>query len=209
LTSEQRCQPVPSFEPNKQFVVSQAPKMAPEQERAKLQMFWYREQLLSRVKAHWTCPSSSRRGTINLRPSLRLTALQLGVLKKQDIEFIVDMPEHTVGHRQFECQVNTFVNMNVTIVNRHIRPVKLVLRVQPVQSYNDGAKEYDLTEKLLMQGVSQLVLPEIPPAGEHACSFPLCFLSRGKFEFLYHVEDVHTREMYYDHDWAFVNVCDE
>jgi hypothetical protein len=40
-------------------------------------------------------------------------------------------------------------------------PVKLILRIQPVQSYNDGAKEYDLTEKLLLQGVSQVVLPEV------------------------------------------------
>lgn len=184
--------------------------MAPEQERARLQMFWYREQLLTRVKASWSCQSSGRSGMINLRPSLRLTHLQLGVLKKQDIEFIVDMDsKYSVGHRQFECQVNDFVTMNVTIVNRQVRPVKLILRVQPVQSYNDGAKEYDLTEKLLMQGVSQLVLPEIPSNGEKTCSFPLCFLSRGKFEFLYHVEDVHTREMYYDHDWAFVNVLSD
>ncbi|KAI8078551.1 TRAPP II complex [Thamnidium elegans] len=210
LSSEQRLQPIPSFEPNKQFVVSQAPKMAPEQERARLQMFWYREQLLTRVKASWQCKGSNRQGVINLRPSLRLTGLQLGVLKKQDIEFIVDMAsENTVGHRLFECNVNDFVTMNVTIVNRQVRPVKLILRVQPVQSYNDGAKEYDLTEKLLMQGVSQLVLPEIPSNGEISYAFPLCFLSRGKFEFLYHVEDVHTREMYYDHDWAFVNVLDD
>ena len=89
-----------------------------------------------------------------------------------------------------------------------VRPVKLILRIQPVQSYNDGAKEYDLTEKLLMQGISQFVLPEIPSGGEYTHVIPLCFLSRGKFEFLYHVEDVHTREIYYDHDWAFVNVSE-
>ncbi|KAI8343814.1 TRAPP II complex [Blakeslea trispora] len=212
LTHEERLQPVPSFEPNKQFVVSQAPKMAPEQERAHLQMFWYREQLLSHVKANWRCRASGRSGIINLRPSLRLTALQLSVLKKQDIEFIVDMTQEdgttTVAHRQFACQVNTFVHMNVTIANRQVRPVKLILRIQPVQSYNDGAKEYDLTEKLLMQGISQLVLPEIPSGSEYTHVIPLCFLSRGKFEFLYHVEDVHTREIYYDHDWAFVNVSE-
>ncbi|KAI8647021.1 TRAPP II complex [Parasitella parasitica] len=212
LTSEQRLQPIPSFDLNKQFVISQAPKMAPEQERARLQVFWYREQLLSRVKARWQCRSNGRSGTISLRPSLRLTALQLNVLKKQDIEFIVDMSKEgveTTGHRQFRCRVNSFVHMNVKIANRQVRPVKLILRIQPVQSYNDGAKEYDLTEKLLMQGVSQLVLPEIPPNGEITHEIPLCFLSRGKFEFLYHVEDIHTREMYYDHDWAFVNVFDE
>ncbi|RCI06824.1 hypothetical protein CU098_013039 [Rhizopus stolonifer] len=210
LTAEQRLQPVPSFEPNKQFVVSQGPKMAPEQERAKLQMFWYSELLLERVKASWQCKTTGREGVINVRSSLRLTPLQLNILKKQDIEFIVSMSDdkYNTGHRQFECSVNTFVTMNVTILNRQVRPVKLILRVQAVQSYNDGAKEYDLTEKLLMQGVSQLVLPEIPPNGEIVHTIPLCFLSIGKFEFLYHVEDVHTREIHYDYDWAFVNVIE-
>ncbi|KAI7900256.1 TRAPP II complex [Cokeromyces recurvatus] len=122
LTSEERLQPIPSFEPNKQFVVSQAPKMTPEQEYAHLQMFWYKEKLLSRIKATWQCRASRRRGIINLRPSLRLTGQQLNILKMQDIEFIINMREEegvkTVGHRQFECKVNSFVHMNVTIVNR-------------------------------------------------------------------------------------------
>lgn len=103
--------------------------MEPEQERARLQMFWYREQLLSRVQANWQCRSSGRKGIIYLRPSLRLTGLQLSVLKKQDIEFIVDMSEdnaQTVGHRQFECSVNSFVHMNVTIVNRQGRSITVI-----------------------------------------------------------------------------------
>lgn len=202
--------------------------MAPEQERAKLQMFWYRELLLDRVKATWRCKTTGREGVINLRSSLRLMPLQLNILKKQDIEFIITMSggeQHCTGHRQFECPVNTFVTMNVTILNRQgnndkillyfginflfkVRPVKLILRPQAVQSYNDGAKEYDLTEKMLMQGVSQLVLPEIPSNEEIVHNIPLCFLSIGKFEFLYHVEDVHTREIHYDYDWAFVNVIE-
>jgi hypothetical protein len=74
-----------------------------------------------------------------------------------------------------------------------------------VQSYNSGAKEYDLSGKLLMQGLHQIVLPEIPAGGRVTHTIPLCFLSRGRFEFLYHVEDVHTREMHYDHDWAIVD----
>lgn len=77
--------------------------------------------------------------------------------------------------------------------------------MQPVQSYNSGAKEYDLSGKLLMQGLHQIVLPEIPAGGRVTHVIPLCFLSRGRFEFLYHVEDVHTREMHYDHDWAIVD----
>lgn len=94
--------------------------MAPEQERAKLQMFWYRELLLDRVKSSWRCKTTGREGIIDLRSSLRLTPVQLNILKKQDIEFIVSMSDnqYTTGHRQFECPVNNFVAMNVTILNR-------------------------------------------------------------------------------------------
>lgn len=41
------------------------------------------------------------------------------------------------------------------------RPIKVILRLQPVQSYNDGMKEYDLSDKLLLEGVGQAVLPEV------------------------------------------------
>jgi hypothetical protein len=120
LSPEKHIEPIPSFDPHKQFVVSQGPKMAPEQERARLQMFWYREQLLERLNAKWRCSATGREGVVHLRSSLRLTPLQLSVLKKQDIEFIVSMSDNvnTIGNRQFECNVNTFVTMNVTILNR-------------------------------------------------------------------------------------------
>lgn len=105
-------------------------------------------------------------------------------------------------------------------------PVKLILRVQPVQSYNDGAKEYDLSGKLLTQGLQQVVLPEVRlcskertftryaniffqiPAnnGIASHSLPVCFLSRGRFEFLYHAEDVHSRSIHYSHEWTIVDV---
>ncbi|KAI8098748.1 TRAPP II complex [Halteromyces radiatus] len=208
LSAETCRQPIPSFEPNKQFVVSQGPKMAPEQERARLLMFWYREKLLERIQATWQCQSTGRHGILNLRPSLRLSTQQLAILKKEDIEFLVDLEGpnvHKTAHRQFQCDCNDFITMQVSIRNRQVRPVKLILRVQPVQSYNSGAKEYDLSGKLLMQGLHQIVLPEIPANGMVTHVIPLCFLSRGRFEFLYHVEDVHTREMYYDHDWAIVD----
>ncbi|CAO3600653.1 unnamed protein product [Absidia cylindrospora] len=208
LSAETCNQPIPSFEPNKQFVVSQGPKMAPEQERARSHMFWYREKLLDRIQASWQCQSTGRHGIFNLRPSLRLTSQQLAILKKEDIEFLVDLNGSTVkktAHRQFQCDCNDFVTMPVSIRNRQARPVKLILRVQPVQSYNNGAKEYDLSGKLLVQGLQQIVLPEIPAGDMTTHDIPLCFLSKGRFEFLYHVEDVHTRDIHYDHDWALVD----
>jgi hypothetical protein len=114
-------QPIPSFEPSKQFVVSQGPKMAPEQERARSSMFWYREKLLDRIEATWQCQATGRHGLLNLRPSLRLSSQQLTILKKEDIEFLVDLEGSSVqkdAHRQFHCDCNDFISMPVTIRNR-------------------------------------------------------------------------------------------
>ncbi|KAI9255681.1 TRAPP II complex [Phascolomyces articulosus] len=121
LDAEECLQPVPSLEPNKQFVVSQGPKIPPEQERARLQMFWYRESLLKRIQATWRCCSTGRHGILNLRPSLRLTPMQLSILKKEDIEFIVEMKGSVkkATHRRFECKCSDFVTMEVSIRNRH------------------------------------------------------------------------------------------
>lgn len=38
--------------------------------------------------------------------------------------------------------------------------------------------------------------------------FPIYFLSSGKFEILYHAEDVRTRKIYYDSEWAIFNATE-
>ncbi|KAI8877388.1 Trs120-domain-containing protein [Backusella circina FSU 941] len=211
LSPEACKEPIPSFDPNKQFVVSQGPKMSEEQQQARLQMFWYREQLLNRIKANWRCSATGRSGILNLRPSSRLSALQLAILKKEDIEFFIDVKNALkISRRRLSCECGTRVVLNITIRNRFSHPVKLILRIQPVQSYNDGLKEYDLSNKMLLEGTEQLVLPEIPAdATSDILEFPIFFLSRGQFEILYHAEDVHTRKIHYDHEWTIVDVLEK
>jgi hypothetical protein len=156
--------------------------MSEEQQLARLQMFWYREQLLGRIKAKWRCAANGRSGTLNLRPSSRLSASQLSILKKEDIEFFIDVKNALkISRRRFSCGCGTRVVLNITIRNRFCKydifihvylynifittciahPVKLILRMQPVQSYSDGLKEYDLSSKMLLEGTEQLVLPEV------------------------------------------------
>ncbi|KAI8355172.1 TRAPP II complex [Blakeslea trispora] len=156
-------QAIPSLDVNRQFVVSQGPKLSKDQQQARLQMFWYREELLNRIKASWRLRGSDHTGHLNLRPSLRLSQAQLAIFKKEDIEFLIQMEGQSVkrlGHRRFVCECNDLTTLRITVKNRFPHPMKMILRLQPVQSYNDGVKEYDLTEKLLIEGVKQIVLPE-------------------------------------------------
>jgi hypothetical protein len=115
-------QEIPSFDPNKQFVVAQGPKISEAEQKARLQMFWYREELLNRIKAHWHCRSTGRTGIVNLRPSLRLTSMQLSILKKEDVEFLVDLKGNSIqklSHRRFSCECNDYVIMTISIRNRY------------------------------------------------------------------------------------------
>ncbi|KAI7903009.1 TRAPP II complex [Cokeromyces recurvatus] len=113
-------QEIPSFEPYKQFVVTQGHSLNEE----RLERFWYREELLKRIKATWQ--SRSRTGELNLRTSLRLNEIQLGVLKKEDVEFIVDLKSKNdnpiivkkLNHRRFECLCNESIRLTITIRNR-------------------------------------------------------------------------------------------
>ncbi|KAI8980967.1 transport protein Trs120 or TRAPPC9 TRAPP II complex subunit-domain-containing protein [Pilobolus umbonatus] len=207
LGLDQCNKPIPSFELNKQFVLSQAPSVPEEQRQLLLQKFWYREELLRCVHAKWVCKSTGRSGILNLRSSLRLSFLQLTILKKGNIEFLVEMKGKTVrklGHKKFICTCNEYSIITISILNRFIYPVKVMLRVQPVQNYNDRIKEYDLSNKLLVEGLHQIVLPEIPANGVVSHSIPLYFLSEGQFEILYHAEDIHRNQIYYDHESAII-----
>ena len=114
-------QTIPSLDVNRQFVVSQGPKLSKEQQQARLQIFWYREELLSRIKASWRCRVSQRTGDLNLRPSLRFSQTQLAIFKKEDIEFSVDMKGQSVtklSGRRFICECNDPTIMTITVKNR-------------------------------------------------------------------------------------------
>ncbi|KAI8375365.1 TRAPP II complex [Choanephora cucurbitarum] len=114
-------QTIPSLDVNRQFVVSQGPKLSKEQQQARLQIFWYREELLSRIKATWRCRVSQRTGDLNLRPSLRFSQTQLAIFKKEDIEFSVDMKGQSVtklSGRRFICECNDPAIMTITVKNR-------------------------------------------------------------------------------------------
>ncbi|KAI8888053.1 hypothetical protein K501DRAFT_330098 [Backusella circina FSU 941] len=194
LSPEKTVEPIP----NKQIIVSQEKKNG----RA---LFWYQQLLRKHIKAKWSDHHYHRKGSLEFDFDLNLD--QLDILKEQDLKFNVVMRNmnKTLGFRRFECSLYTSVTMNVTIFNKHDYPVKLILRIQPTQRYDGNVRDYDLKDKLLFEGLTQLVLPEIPANGSVVHSLPLIFISCGQYEFLHHIENIHTREILYDHDWVSVH----
>ncbi|CAG8497600.1 1707_t:CDS:10 [Racocetra persica] len=87
LCEREYTQPIPS---SKQFVVSKGPKGTVEQEKLQLALFWYRENLLKKVKAIWESPSTNQKGVVDIR-TLRLNKSMLSVLKVNDVSFGIDI----------------------------------------------------------------------------------------------------------------------
>ncbi|PKY42607.1 hypothetical protein RhiirA4_397683, partial [Rhizophagus irregularis] len=68
--------------------------------------------------------------------------------------------------------------------------------------------EWDLSKRMVWNGLLQTPLPKIEPKSSVTYTLPICFFSRGDFKFLYHCEDVNSRIMYFDTQPLVVEVVD-
>ncbi|KAG0045115.1 hypothetical protein BGZ83_009642 [Gryganskiella cystojenkinii] len=222
LTTEQLSRPIPTLS-NKQFVVARGAALSLEDQATERALFWFREELLKRVVARWTCKDTSGRfGKFDLR-TLRLTKAMLNVLKIEDISFLVTLEPtaamaevgqaegdsdslqprrglEQIGSNRWRCPVDQFAQIRFMVVNRSHMDVKLCLRMQPVQVHGDGTMEYDMGTRMVWHGVLQAPLAKMQPDSTTSHILPVCFYSRGEFKMLYHAEDVHRRLVYYDHE---------
>ncbi|KAK3829976.1 MAG: TRAPP II complex [Linnemannia gamsii] len=183
LSTEQLATPIPTLS-NKQFVLARGAALSSEDQAKERALFWFREELLKRVVARWTCKDTSGRfGKFDLR-TLRLTKPMLNVLKIEDISFLVTMEPtaamdggkdgdkvdeegssrgglEQIGSNRWRCPVEKFAQIRFTVVNRSHQDVKLCLRMQPVQVHGDGTMEYDMGTRMVWHGVLQAPLAKV------------------------------------------------
>ncbi|KAI0703613.1 TRAPP II complex [Cytidiella melzeri] len=93
LPEEQIAHPIPTLS-DRQFVVSKA-HLSPKEESMQRELFWYREELLKRVRGRWKENGGSRFGDLSLRQQ-RLALPMLSVLQVEDIR--VHLCIRTYGH---------------------------------------------------------------------------------------------------------------
>ncbi|KAJ3078942.1 hypothetical protein HK102_004126, partial [Quaeritorhiza haematococci] len=227
----------------RQHVVGKVRKFTSKvEQRTRQAMFWYKEALVGGLKqpgllvAKWNC-SSDRAGQLNLR-NLRLNNPMLNVLKMEQVSYsvrMIELPEETdsptsttaakpatnnmirtKGLSHFECPVRRFVAIEWTIVNRTANPLKLCMRIQPVQDLNNGTAEtgwvnmdVNMEDRIMWGGCLENTLPELAgytssSKGENTGALassnaksttttyllPVVFLADGTYKFLYHTEDV-------------------
>lgn len=94
LSRHSLSQPIPSIS-ERQFVVSKTQRSAADERRVR-ELFWFREELLRRLRAGWNEVGSLRTGTIDLR-AVRLTEPMLALLRADEVEVSIHLAENPMA----------------------------------------------------------------------------------------------------------------
>lgn len=217
--------PIPTLTPtsHRQFVLSSSSSTnSRDSELTSRSSFWYREALLPLLRAHWTDPTTSRRGAIDLRRGLRLTPRMLDALRVEDIEvsysLFAQSPTPNAasasadGVRQtapsnFHIPPGAFFTLRVYILHRHpsSRLPPLMVRMQPsLRHQGPAGVALDLSKRFVWTGVLQRVVrpnrSEIAKGGEEeheerTVDLGICALVEGEFEVGVVVEELVRRDI--------------
>ncbi|GAA6044610.1 hypothetical protein JCM8097_006453 [Rhodosporidiobolus ruineniae] len=201
LPEEQIKQPIPSLT-ERQFVVAKV-KRSKAEERLERELFWYREELLRRVKLSWSEIGSLRTGSVSLR-DLQLDKPMLDILRGDEVDvelYLDDSPSAEPG--AFELQgrgqrllysaaADEFIDVCARVTNRSPFSVNLSLRLElrppegslssSTSSGSSSAALAHLARYVVIEGVSPVALPSLSPGEEHVVRIPVCLLARGRYE---------------------------
>lgn len=197
--------PIPSLRPDskkRQFIVSTAPKQAPQAELASREAFHYREEVLSRTCATWEEESTGRSGSINLR-ALNFTSRMVSALRLDDLEISLSVHQNpsplSCPSRQTAQQISpakyliptsTFLTLRTSLYNRSPHPIHPLLRLQPALKDQPHNIALDLSKKFLWNGVLQRALRVLAPGETLSVNLSFLVLCKGVFELGAVVEEV-------------------
>ncbi|EEH16791.1 hypothetical protein PABG_06878 [Paracoccidioides brasiliensis Pb03] len=211
--------PIPSLNigNKRQFVVS-ANKFNYEVESSAREVFWFREELLKRLRGSWTELATGREGTIDLR-GIRLNARMLDALRidNVDVTFSLrpyasgastcpssdhtndsdsDSPVAQTGKSKFVVKTNTFLTLSATVINRSSKPIHPLLRLQPSLRHLPHAIALDLSKRLAWSGMLHRPLPVLEPHKTTEVTLGITALCRGEYEISASVEEVRLLKPY-------------
>ncbi|GAA5969112.1 hypothetical protein JCM3765_002183 [Sporobolomyces pararoseus] len=199
LTHEEIDRPIPVLA-ERQFVVAKV-KRTKEEERAERELFWYREELLSRLDLSWNEVGSLRTGSITLR-HLSLDREDLAILRLEDVSvdvFLLENPSATPGAFDlkgkgqrliYEAQPDEFIDVCARVTNDSPSPQSLNLRLDLHSPAGSPHSLAHLARYVIIEGVAPVSLPVLQPGESHEQRISICLLARGRYEFGCVVEDV-------------------
>ncbi|KPV77636.1 uncharacterized protein RHOBADRAFT_33796 [Rhodotorula graminis WP1] len=194
LTSEQLDQPIPALS-ERQFVVAKV-KRSPEEARLERELFWYREELLRRVKLSWNEVGSLRSGEVSLR-QLYLDKAMLDILRGDAVEvelFLEENPASEPGAFElrgrgsrlaYSAVADDFIDVCAKVTNHSPSPLELTLRLDlrpPESSRATSAALVHLARYVVIEGVSPVSLARLEPGATCEARIPVCLLAQGRYE---------------------------
>ncbi|KAI6005920.1 TRAPP II complex [Pisolithus albus] len=172
-------QPIPILT-DRQLVITKS-HLSKEEEQARHEAFWYREELLKIVHARWKEITSGRFGDVSLRQQ-PMTTHMLNAFKADrvyvDMSFIHPGPEPASSVRlqrslgKYVVPPNTIVNLRVQLTNTGPSCHAMTVTLLPSSE-----------ENILFEGVLTNIPVGMVEGGQSkTIEIPLCFLCAGKFE---------------------------
>ncbi|KAJ3336957.1 hypothetical protein HDU93_001841 [Gonapodya sp. JEL0774] len=198
--------------PPTQFVLSKLIKYSSEQELLHRALFWYREKIIGGIEleglvsARWRSSGGRHGGLISAIRNFRLTGAGLTTLSEDILTFEVSLQTvqrksqsgvhssliKSLGLSTFEVPRRTSVELKWAIRNQRDTPIRLCMRVVPVQDTGNGLFEYGdtLRESVIWNGNLESVLGTISP--NETCTYKLgaTFLSLGRYKLLVHCQEI-------------------
>ena len=200
--------PIPALNPasKRQFVVSSTATSIAEEREAR-EAFWYRESILSILRANWSEERTGRTGIVDLRRGLNLTTAMISVYRLPDVSISmsiaaaantpnVDLDQERalirVSANNCEVPTSTFLTLQTRLYNRSPDPVRSILRLQPSLANQPPEAALDLHRKLLVNGLSQRVIPTLEPESEQVIETGFVALNTGVYEWNASVKELVT-----------------
>ncbi|KAI0093921.1 TRAPP II complex [Irpex rosettiformis] len=179
LSEEQITQPIPTLS-DRQFVVAKS-NLSSQEELVQRELFWYREELLDRIRGSWKETGGMRHGDLSLRQQ-RLTLPMLDVLQSEDIRVQLSVHSYSgdenpaaVGSSNassFFPPLDEFVYLHAEVVNLSSKQFTLVLDMSISPS-----------EHVLYEGVlSGIPIGRIEGRSSRKYEIPLTFVACGRFD---------------------------
>ncbi|RMZ80568.1 hypothetical protein DV737_g2895, partial [Chaetothyriales sp. CBS 132003] len=208
--------PIPNLLPstNRQFVVSSASKLSAEDELISRETFWYREEVLKRLKGEWwewadkrtRRETDLRKGKIDLRKGISLARFALGGrmveglrVESVDIDFELKADDSgdddravvkTLRKSHFRLPIESFATLHVRVHNRSSDRLSLLLRLQPSLKDQPHAVALDLWRRFSWSGLLQQGLhPVLEPGDVREAKLGIVVLSKGAYEVSASVEE--------------------
>ena len=118
----------------------------------------------------------------------------LAILKQPDVLLsasLTSFQSSTVtplSPMNFRCSPYQMLHMKINMHNNKETPTKLCLRV--LASQHNSVELIDASNCIHWQGPLQEFIPLLAPGTAHTSSIPLLFTSKGRYQILYHTEEV-------------------